>query len=70
MKANEKGLSDIDALRGFFMFKDSPKEIPRYIDNLVLLRDLGFKHDDIDQALLLTQNDQEKALEILMENSK
>lgn len=52
------------------MFKDTPEQIPCYIDNFVLFRDLGFKDDDIDQALMLSQNNQEKALESLMENSK
>lgn len=65
LHARKLGATDLDALRGLYMFESEP-QVKRYLDNFVMLRDLGFPEDRIDKALLSADNDQERALENLM----
>lgn len=60
------GTTDLDALRGFFMFDGDETKGKAYLDNFATLRDLGFAESTIDQALIKCDNDQERALEELM----
>lgn len=60
------GCTEMDALRGFFMFDGDESRVLAYVDGFVTLKDLGFGQERIDEALVASGNDQEKALEQLM----
>lgn len=61
------GASESDALQAFFLYEGDESKGKAYLDNLATLRDLGFPADKVEQALLKHDNDQEKALEYLMQ---
>lgn len=65
-KAFAYGCSEVDALRGFFLFDGDQTKVLSYIDGFVMLRDLGHSQEKIDDALFKSDLDQGKALEILM----
>lgn len=54
-------------MRGFFLFDGDEEKAKTYLDNFATLRDLGFNSEKIDQALVSNDNDQERALEYLMQ---
>ena len=61
------GANESDALQAFFMYDGDETKGKTYLDNMATLRDLGFPFDKIEQALVKNDNDQEKALEYLMQ---
>lgn len=59
--------SESDALQAFFLYDGDETKGQTYLDNIATLRDLGFHAEKVEQALVKNDNDQEKALEYLMQ---
>jgi hypothetical protein len=69
-RATKLGLTDLDALRAFYMWNGEMTAMVAYLEAFRNLRDLGFDQEIIDAALIRHNNDQDSALSYIMEHQQ